>query len=229
MGRVLTALEGRDRELRAQPPAAFQGTGSLHASLISGGRELSSYPDRCTLEMERRTVATEDSDTVLREVNTILERLRRDDPEFRAEARLVTYRPAHRLAADHPLTGAVAASLARAGRSATPMGMSFWTDAAILSAASTARRSTSRSTTCMRAATFWWTWRERGWNDLGSRLRGNDACSRLVNSRRHFQAKRLPRSFHRSRIRLFNTKFAFAGRSPSRRMKYGNHSRPNGT
>jgi acetylornithine deacetylase len=137
MGRVLTALEGRDRELRAQPPAAFQGTGSLHASLISGGRELSSYPDRCTLEMERRTVATEDSDTVLREVNTILERLRRDDPEFRAEARLVTYRPAHRLAADHPLTGAVAASLARAGRSATPMGMSFWTDAAILSAAGT--------------------------------------------------------------------------------------------
>ena len=34
---------------------------------------------------------------------------------------------------------------------------------------------------------------------------------------------------YRSRIKLFNTKFAFAGRSPSRRMKYGNHSRPNGT
>jgi acetylornithine deacetylase len=137
MGRVLTALEGRDRELRAQPPAPFQGTGSLHASLISGGRELSSYPDRCTLEMERRTVSTEDGDTVLREVHTILERLKRDDPEFHAEARLVTYRPAHRVDADHPLTGAVAASLARAGRPAAPMGMSFWTDAAILSAAGT--------------------------------------------------------------------------------------------
>ena len=137
MGRVLTALEGRDRELRKQPPAPFQGTGSLHASLISGGRELSSYPDRCTLEMERRTVATEDSQTVLQEVHTILDRLRRDDPEFRGEARLVTYRPAHRLEADHPLTGAVAAALSRAGRSATPMGMSFWTDAAILSAAGT--------------------------------------------------------------------------------------------
>jgi acetylornithine deacetylase len=137
MGRVLTALEGRDRELRAQPPVQFQGTGSLHASLISGGRELSSYPDRCTLEMERRTVASENSDTVLGEVHAILERLKRDDPEFRADARLVTYRPAHRLDASHPLTGTVAAALGRAGRSSAPMGMSFWTDAAILSAAGT--------------------------------------------------------------------------------------------
>lgn len=137
MGRVLTALEGRDRELRAQQPAPFQGTGSLHASLISGGRELSSYPDRCTLEMERRTVASEDGQTVLQEVHTILDRLKRDDPEFRADARLVTYRPAHRLDPEHPLTGAVASALSRSGRSATPMGMSFWTDAAILSAAGT--------------------------------------------------------------------------------------------
>ena len=85
MGRVLAALEGRDRELRAQPPAAFQGTGSLHASLISGGRELSSYPDRCTLQMERRTVVgRRRARPCSREVNAILERLRRDDPEFDA-------------------------------------------------------------------------------------------------------------------------------------------------
>ncbi len=64
MGRVLVALEARDRELRARPPVAFQGTGSLHASLIKGGHELSSYPDRCTLQMERRTVSGEDEQVV---------------------------------------------------------------------------------------------------------------------------------------------------------------------
>ncbi|MFI5178133.1 MAG: M20/M25/M40 family metallo-hydrolase, partial [Vicinamibacterales bacterium] len=137
MGRVLTALEGRDRELRARPPAPFQGTGSLHASLIRGGRELSSYPDRCTLEMERRTVADEDGPAVLQEVNAILDRLKRDDPEFRAEARLVTYRPAHRLDNAHPLVTSVGAALSRAGCSSAPTGMSFWTDAAILAAAGT--------------------------------------------------------------------------------------------
>jgi len=137
MGRVLTALEARDRELRARPPAPFQGTGSLHASLISGGRELSSYPDRCTLEMERRTVADEDGQAVLLEVNAILDRLMRDDAEFRAETRLVTYRPAHRLDAAHPFVTSVSAALARAGRPSAPTGMSFWTDAAILAAAGT--------------------------------------------------------------------------------------------
>ena len=137
MGRVLGALEGRDRELRARPPAPFQGTGSLHASLISGGHELSSYPDRCTLEMERRTVAEEDGPAVLQEVNAILDRLKRDDPEFRAETRLVTYRPPHRLDAAHPLVTSAIAALGRAGRPAEPTGMSFWTDAAILAAAGT--------------------------------------------------------------------------------------------
>jgi len=137
MGRVLTALEGRDRELRAQPPTPFQGTGSLHASLISGGRELSSYPDRCTLEMERRTVDGETSETVLGEVETILERLRRADPDFRADARLVTFRPAHCLDAAHPLATTISSALARQGRPSAPKGMSFWTDAAILSAAGT--------------------------------------------------------------------------------------------
>ena len=33
--------------LQARPPHPLMGTGSLHASIIAGGRELSSYPDRC--------------------------------------------------------------------------------------------------------------------------------------------------------------------------------------
>ncbi len=55
MGRVLHRLETLDRELQSGPPHPLMGTGSLHASIIDGGRELSSYPDRCRLQMERRT------------------------------------------------------------------------------------------------------------------------------------------------------------------------------
>ena len=45
--------------LQARPPHPLVGTGSLHASIIEGGRELSSYPDRATLQMERRTLPGE--------------------------------------------------------------------------------------------------------------------------------------------------------------------------
>ena len=83
------ALEARDRELRARRRVAFQGTGSLHASIISGGRELSSYPDRCTLQMERRTVSGEDEAVVTAEIaRRCSSDLRTDDPEFASEARV---------------------------------------------------------------------------------------------------------------------------------------------
>ena len=59
MGRVLDGLDALDRELQSRPPHALLGTASLHASLIDGGRELSSYPDRCHLQMERRTIPGE--------------------------------------------------------------------------------------------------------------------------------------------------------------------------
>ena len=55
MGRVLAALETRDRWLQTQPPDPRLGTGSLHASMIEGGGELSSYPACCRLQFERRT------------------------------------------------------------------------------------------------------------------------------------------------------------------------------
>jgi len=135
MGRVLTALEARDRELRARPPVPFQGTGSLHASIISGGRELSSYPDRCALQMERRTVIGENDAVILAEVNAMLNDLRARDPDFTAEARVVASRPAYATSADHPLPRTLCAALSRAGRASAPTGMSFWTDAAILAGA----------------------------------------------------------------------------------------------
>jgi acetylornithine deacetylase len=135
MGRVLTALEAMDRDLRARSPVPYQGTGSLHASIVFGGRELSSYPDRCTLQMERRTVSHEDAATVEAEIGGILDRLRREDPEFQADARVMTYRSAYSLDTDHALVRAATQAVAAAGRSRTPTGMSFWTDAAILAGA----------------------------------------------------------------------------------------------
>jgi acetylornithine deacetylase len=135
MGRVLVALEARDRELRARPPAAFQGTGSMHASIVRGGRELSSYPDRCTLQMERRTVSGEDDRSIQAEIDAVLAHLAVADEAFRAEAAVVAYRPAYHLDAGHVLPRTLTGVLEAAGRDGKPTGMSFWTDAAILAEA----------------------------------------------------------------------------------------------
>jgi acetylornithine deacetylase len=132
MGRVLGELEALERRFIAGPRHPLLGRPSLHASLIGGGRELSTYPDRCTLSVERRTVSGERPQSLLREVEAILERLGADDPRLRAEARAVFDRPPYLTPEGHPLPGLLRESL---GREATMSALSFWTDAAILGAA----------------------------------------------------------------------------------------------
>src|SRR4029450_13141764 len=72
MGRVLSRLERLDRDLQSRTPHPLLGTGSLHASIIEGGRELSSYPDRCHLQMERRSIPGEAPGVAAREVDELL-------------------------------------------------------------------------------------------------------------------------------------------------------------
>jgi acetylornithine deacetylase len=135
MGRVLQRLETLDRELQSRPPHPIMGPGSLHASIVSGGRELSSYPDRCRLQMERRTIGAETGETTLREVTAILEDLSREDEEFEASATLTFARPPYELAPDHPLPRLLVEAVESLGAPTSKVGMSFWTDAAVLGAA----------------------------------------------------------------------------------------------
>lgn len=135
MGRVLARLGALDRMLQKRPPHPLLGTASLHASLITGGRELSSYPDRCVLQMERRTLPAETPATALGEVEAILGDLAAEDDDFAGTARLIFARPAYELGADHVLAQQLQRALARRGRPPCVTGLSFWTDAAVLGAA----------------------------------------------------------------------------------------------
>lgn len=129
MGRVLNGLDAIDRQLQSQPAHKLLGTASLHASLIEGGRELSSYPDRCHLQMERRTIPGEAPGSAAREVGDLLARLRGEDADFKAASRAMFARSPYEVAADHALPQAM---LRAAGSASAPIGMSFWTDAGIL-------------------------------------------------------------------------------------------------
>ncbi len=135
MGRVLHRLEALDRELQARPAHPILGTGSLHASIVTGGRELSSYPDRCVLQLERRTVAGESGDSACGEVSAILDALKREDGEFDGSVRLAFARPPYELSANEPLPRAIVAAAAATGCTSATTGMSFWTDAAVLAGA----------------------------------------------------------------------------------------------
>jgi len=135
MGRVLARLEALDRHLQQGPSHALLGTASLHASLVEGGHELSSYPSRAALQYERRTLPSESSDVSLIEANAILAELKGEDPEFEADARQVFGRDAYEIDAASQLPAMLVDAAKAAGCRASIAGMTFWTDAAILGAA----------------------------------------------------------------------------------------------
>ncbi len=90
--------------------------GSIHASLIEGGQELSTYPARCVVKIERRTIPGEDAESILTEIDG---------------ARLLLERPPSELAADHPLAVAVA----KAAANPEQIGVAYWMDMALTNAA----------------------------------------------------------------------------------------------
>ncbi len=132
LGRVLNRLESLDRSLQAGSPHPLIGTGSLHASVIAGGREWSTYPDHAVLQMERRTLPGDTLSCGLEEVQQVLKELAADDATFRAVARQVFSRPAYEVPSDHPLPAALGEAIERTGGTPRIGGASFWTDAAVL-------------------------------------------------------------------------------------------------
>src|SRR6266704_3204289 len=136
MGKVLVGLEELDRSLRSAPSHRLLGSGSLHASLISCGQELSSYPERCILSVERRTVPGETAQDVESQVRQILDQLAASDTAFNAALRTTLLREAFEVSQDEPIVQAVRRHVAAIpGQEPGIIGATAWMDSAILSAA----------------------------------------------------------------------------------------------
>jgi acetylornithine deacetylase len=135
MGNVLTELEKLDQRLRSNPTHPLLRSGSLHASLIQGGQELSSYPERCLLSVERRTLPGETPEAVEAELLGILENLQRSDPSFQAVVRRGIDRSPLETREDAGIVQALQAASIRVLNHPAPIaGVPFWTDAAVLAA-----------------------------------------------------------------------------------------------
>jgi acetylornithine deacetylase len=135
MGPILTGLAELERELGERPHAAL-GPGSLHASLIAGGSELSTYPDRCVLSLERRTLPGEHRDSVEREIEALLNRCRAADPELVVTSRTLLVRDPFEVAETAPIVRAVLdAATAELGTPPPTVAVPYWADSAFIAAA----------------------------------------------------------------------------------------------
>ena len=130
MGPVLVGIAELDQRLREDgDPHRVLGWPSLHASLIEGGQELSTYPDRCLVKVERRTLPGEG-------VALVEQQLRDLAAPAEASVRTLFVRDPLETSVDEPIVKLLTenCTLARS-QPAELFGPPYWTDAGLLAAA----------------------------------------------------------------------------------------------
>ena len=128
MAPVLAGLDRLQRELEARPAHPALGQASVHASMISGGAEMPTYPAMCVVDVERRLLPGENEDTLLSELHAIA-------ADVSGPARVEVSTSMIRFPLHTARDSAIVRALQRVAPELTIGDAPFWTDAALLSEA----------------------------------------------------------------------------------------------
>ncbi len=131
---LLAELEQYQRDVLAQRVHPLLGHASLHAGTIGGGIGISTYPDRCTLSLERRTLPGERGRQFADEIAAAAARVAERTPHFRADVALGLVQEPNDVKLDHAVVRALEQACAAEQLAAPVEGLSCWTDAALLTA-----------------------------------------------------------------------------------------------
>ena len=134
-GLLLSELDRVDAEDLPRREHPLLGRASLHASTIAGGIGMSTYPDRCVVRLERRTLPGERGEDVVAEIERACGAVRARRPSFAAEVRMLMTQGPSDVALDAPIVHELTGALRGCDEPVRVAGMSAWTDAALLNAA----------------------------------------------------------------------------------------------
>jgi acetylornithine deacetylase len=137
MGPILTAFDELGKKILREksfysPLAGEMMRPSWHTSIIAGGRELSSYPDRCLLKLERRLMPTDSEAVVQAELDGLMAPILAANPDFKAAWRVNFIREPWQ-AVDGPFLAALESACQHEMGSAPPrMTVMAWMDSSIM-------------------------------------------------------------------------------------------------
>jgi acetylornithine deacetylase len=134
-GLLLAELDKLERTRDAGLRHPLLGRGSLHASTIRGGVGMSTYPEECSLAIERRTLPGESAELALKEVDDACAAVRAQHPRFEARVTLSTAQLPSDVPVDAPIVRYLREALEAEEVSVRIEGLSAWTDAALLNEA----------------------------------------------------------------------------------------------
>jgi acetylornithine deacetylase len=133
MGKVQVGLDSFQEESLMKRSHRLVGPPSVHSSIIVGGRELSTYPDRCNLKVERRLIPGETKEDVETELESLLTSISDIDPKFDGSYEITFFRGPLEVSTDSEICR-VLIECSQEVRGETPhfVGGSGWMDTQII-------------------------------------------------------------------------------------------------
>lgn len=130
MGHVLGELRRLESNRLIQHRHPLLGRPSVHAAFIEGGEGLSTYPSRCVLQVERRTLPGETGADIEAEMLEVLQR------GGGGRVEVFFFRPAYEVSHDAPIVQALSFAGSHVLGARPPLiGLAPWMDSAILGGA----------------------------------------------------------------------------------------------
>jgi acetylornithine deacetylase len=135
-GHLLVAIDDLAASLAQRPGHPLLGPGSIHASLIAGGDEASTYPRSCRITVERRTIPGESMAAVTAELQKLVDGLVADHPGVGCSLEPGLQREPFEADPDASIVATLSRAVEqRTGRPAEQRGVAYWTDCALLAEA----------------------------------------------------------------------------------------------
>ncbi|KAF4219088.1 hypothetical protein CNMCM5878_003943 [Aspergillus fumigatiaffinis] len=134
-GYFLVELDRFLKELQQSPGHPNIGPGSIHASIITGGQEVNSFPAQCTIQLDRRTIPGETPESVEQEVRGLLQKAAENVPHLNFDVKITLSQPAFHISSEHPFIALTRQVIEqKIGHPPTLSGAPYWTDCGLLSA-----------------------------------------------------------------------------------------------
>lgn len=133
MQHLLKMISTLENEVFTDDTHPLLGRNSVHASLISGGLGLSTYPDQCSLQIEHRYLPDLHSREIVQLWQDEIDDLAKSVPNFKASVNLDFERPGYEIEREAPVVQTLHRAFSYVMQNEpTYMGMYAWLDSAIL-------------------------------------------------------------------------------------------------
>jgi acetylornithine deacetylase len=133
MGKILVELENLQNGPLQEKVHELVGPPSIHSSIINGGREPSTYPDYCRLQVERRLIPSEKRSDVESEIQRILNSISETDPQFKGEFNISFIRGAMQVSPQEDICQILGECTEKiTGKKPRFVGRPYWLDSEII-------------------------------------------------------------------------------------------------